>query len=121
MIDNERVPIKGYEGKYAIDKEGNVYSYHKKKERVLSHLMIRKIYASVRLCNDNGFGKIKYVSHLLLEAFVGPRPSSKHKVKHLDGDKTNLALDNLEWESAASRYNNGDTWLRRFRGPSSKA
>jgi hypothetical protein len=34
---------------------------------------------------------------LVLEVFVGPRPSPKHVARHLDDDKTNNALSNLTW------------------------
>lgn len=38
-----------------------------------------------------------YVHDLVCETFNGPRPSSEHKVKHLDGDITNNKADNLAW------------------------
>jgi hypothetical protein len=50
------------------------------------------------------------VHHLVLEAFVGPRPAG-HEAAHGDGDKTNNALANLRWatpkENAADRYRHG--------------
>lgn len=38
---------------------------------------------------------------LVLEAFLGPRPSSRHVVNHKDGNKQNNRLSNLEWATYA--------------------
>jgi len=37
------------------------------------------------------------VAKIVLETFVGPSPSPKHKPFHLDGDKSNNCVANLEW------------------------
>jgi len=44
-------------------------------------------------------GKIhdKRVNVIVLEAFVGPRPSSKYKCVYVDGKKQNNSADNLLW------------------------
>jgi hypothetical protein len=39
----------------------------------------------------------EYVHRLVLKAFGPPQPSEKHEVNHIDGDKTNNHIDNLEW------------------------
>lgn len=41
-------------------------------------------------------GRSRYVHHLVLEAFVGPRPSG-WVARHLDGDGTNNRPENLSW------------------------
>ena len=40
---------------------------------------------------------LRRVHHLVCEAFHGPRPSLKHQVRHLDGNKTNNNAENLAW------------------------
>jgi hypothetical protein len=37
------------------------------------------------------------VARLMLEAFVGPPPSSKHVARHLDDDRSHNLLENLAW------------------------
>ena len=48
-----------------------------------------------------GVGKIRPVHQLVLEAFVGPRPSPRHETRHLDGCKTNNHFLNLAWGTYA--------------------
>ena len=38
----------------------------------------------------------RYVAQLVLEAFMGPRPP-KLVARYIDGDKTNLCVNNLYW------------------------
>jgi hypothetical protein len=48
------------------------------------------------------FRKVTYrftISRLVLLAFVGEPPTSKHEAAHLDGDKENNALNNLQWKT----------------------
>lgn len=55
--------------------------------------------------------KQRYVHHLVLETFVGPRPPGA-ECRHLDGDKTDNRLENLAWgtkkENAADRLHYGN-------------
>lgn len=59
----------------------------------------------------NGGGR-RLVHHLVLEAFVGPKPDGA-ECRHLDGDPLNNALTNLAWgtpqENAEDRVRHGTT------------
>lgn len=56
----------------------------------------------------NGSRKERYVHHLVLEAFVGPRPEHM-EARHLDGDHANNRLDNLSW---GTKEENGKDKIR---------
>ena len=50
-------------------------------------------------------GKRMYIHRLVLEAFAGAAPSGQ-EARHLDGNRGNPCLDNLQWGSRSE--NNGD-------------
>jgi len=83
--------IPGFEGKYAVDMGGNVYSY--RKGTYLKPGMASGGYLTVSL----GRRRSRCVHELILTTFVGPRPSPKHVSRHLDGDKLHNCIFNLEW------------------------
>ena len=78
---------------YKINKKGDVYSIKSKK--VLS-IYINGGYPSVDLYP----GKVtkKNIHRLLAETFI-PNPENKAHVNHIDGNKLNNSLDNLEWNT----------------------
>lgn len=90
MIDSKPVP--GFEGLYSVSRDGQVYN--DKTGRVLAH-QPKDGYSRV-LFRKGGKRKSMYVGHVVLLAFVGPRPA-KHKCQHLDGDVNNNRLSNLAW------------------------
>lgn len=98
MIElSDFVDIKGYEGRYAISKNGMVLSY--KKGKFLNH----KILKQKSLCMGYRFFRFridgKYKSHYLhrlLAMMFLPNWDSKLQVNHKDGDKLNNDLSNLE-------------------------
>lgn len=67
----------------------------------------------VRLYRGDGTpGVLYYVHHLVLEAFVEPRPSLAHKGLHWDDNPHNNHVDNLYWgtmqDNAFDRVRNGN-------------
>lgn len=92
--------IIGYEGKYKISDRGFVksISYNRTgKERILSERIIDG-YNQVALYKD-GKVKNKYVHRLVAENFI-PNPNNLKEVNHIDGNKLNNCVENLEWVSA---------------------
>jgi hypothetical protein len=95
----------GYEGLYEVSDLGRV--------RSLDHVVIRRNgypqtirgrikktplvagYPSLVL-HDRGTRSTLYVHHLVVGAFIGPRPPGK-EVAHWDGDETNVTLSNLRY------------------------
>jgi hypothetical protein len=86
--------IIGYEGKYSIDIHGNIFSYKSKK--FLTPCIGTSGYPSVLLYNKKRSG---FLIHRLVAFHFLPNPSNLPFVNHIDGNKTNFSLDNLEWSS----------------------
>lgn len=59
--------------------------------------------------------KWRLIHHLVLEAFVGPRPTG-FQCCHNDGDPTNNHLENLRWDTAKNNMKDRDRHGRTRRG-----
>ena len=91
--------IEGFEGIYSITSCGICFSYRKglKKEMKAGFTQRNKEkqYKFVNLSMDGKF-KANYIHRLVACAFI-PNPENKPCVNHIDGDKKNNRVDNLEW------------------------
>jgi len=74
---------------YDITRDGKVIN--KKNGHVLKPQPNGKGYLRVQIC-----GKRHFVHRLVAEKFI-PNPDGKEQVNHIDGDRTNNSVDNLEW------------------------
>lgn len=95
--------IKGYEGLYQISNKGRVWSVRKQKYMKPYYSggnMTR--YNKVDLIAKNGKRKKEYVHRLVALNFI-PNPSGYTIVNHIDGNKINNCVENLEW--CSSSYN----------------
>lgn len=84
-------PIRGSRG-YSVTSEGDVYGPRGK----LKAFHNSGGYERVSITRD-GVQHNAAVHRLVIEAFVGPRPSPMHEVAHGDGDRRNNRADNLRW------------------------
>jgi hypothetical protein len=90
--------IKGYEGLYKVSNLGNIKSLkyrHHNREEILIGGIKKTGYKQVILVKDN---KVKYklVHRIVAETFIS-NPNNKPQVNHIDGNKTNNNINNLEW------------------------
>lgn len=86
--------IKGYEKYYEVSTLGNVR--RKGKLKNLKPAPNNKGYLSVGL-SVNGIQKTKYIHNLVAVNFLNHRPEGMSKViDHIDGNKENNKLDNLQ-------------------------
>lgn len=100
--------VKGYEGRYKISNRGRVYSV--KTDIYLSENRLTKCgYIYVALSKDNKTREFRM--HRLVATQFIPNPEDKETVNHIDGDKLNNKVGNLEWntrhENMQHAYDNG--------------
>lgn len=105
------IDIKGYEGYYQISDLGNVKrlagSPRCKKDRILKNTKATNGYLFVCLQKD-GDKKIYRIHRLVLENFNPVENMENLEVNHLDEDKTNNCLNNLQWCTREENLNYGN-------------
>lgn len=101
---------------YTVDENGIVYSsieWRGSEYRAMNQTLNSHGYPSVRLIFSDGFRRRIVVHRMVAEAFLGPRPSPQHEIRHLNGNKEDNRTDNLAWgtrkENAEDRERHGRT------------
>lgn len=98
--------IKNFEGYYEVNTKGEIRSierkvnYRNNKQRVIKSKIKKqtlnsKGYLKVSLWKDNK-SKTMEVQRIVAETFI-ENTMNKSQVNHIDGDKTNNKVENLEW------------------------
>ena len=94
------LPVKGLETRYLVSDQGRVKTikFRFGDEWVLKSKITQAGYRYVVLTHEHQGNKLraKGVSKLVAEAFL-PNPMEYTEVGHLDSDKSNNAVSNLQW------------------------
>lgn len=107
MSDEIWRAVPGYEGAYEVSSEGRVRSLERLDSRGRRrHAMLRSLHVmpsghfTLGLCKD-AHRRIAQVHHLVLEAFVGPRPEGMEAC-HRNDDPGDNRVENLRWDTRSA-------------------
>ena len=106
--------IQGYEGLYQVSSNGNVLSLNygrTGKPKEIKQILTKNGYLRVHI-GGKKFPLIACVHILVANAFI-PNPQNKPQVNHIDGNKQNNCVENLEWVTAKENVHHAiETGLR---------
>lgn len=88
---------------YEVFTNGQVISHNRKKGQLLKQGTNTAGYKFVILCDKQGNKKFKLVHRLVAEAFLS-NPKNLPQVNHIDGNKLNNDVSNLEWCTNADNH-----------------
>lgn len=127
MIEEVWAPVVGYEGLYEVSDIGNVRSVDRVTRdgrfwsgRLLGKHPSGKGYLGAVLSVDGVYYR-EYIHRLVAKAFI-PNPQDKPEVNHIDGNKHNNTVSNLEWvtKSENGKHNYAALGMKHPRGPLGK-
>ena len=95
-------PIKNFENRYRVSNLGRIYSITRKTIMKLSML---NGYLRVILYDGNKTNGY-YVHRIVAEAFI-PNPQNKPLINHIDENRANNVVSNLEWATSSENVNHG--------------
>ena len=109
------IELKDYESTYYVSDKGRICSYR----GVLKQRTDKDGYLRVRLTVERGRRISKMVHRLVAIAFI-LNPENKETVNHLDGNKLNNHVSNLEWSTRSENNKHAySTGLKDNRGEKS--
>lgn len=97
-------PVVGFEGKYFVSNLGNVKGIVRSGSSgdMLKPIPNKFGYLSVHLY-DHPRNKAFLIHRLVATAFI-PNPENKRTVNHIDGNKLNNCVSNLEWATYSENH-----------------
>lgn len=97
--------VVGYEGFYSVSNAGEVFSHITNK--ILKHNVTPNGYHTVELFRRDGSKSKRLLVHRLVAVSFLPNPNNYTQINHLDENKSNNAVSNLEWCTAKYNMNYG--------------
>lgn len=95
--------IPGFEGKYAITKEGMVWSYPRRGTKLkgnwIKPVKHYKGYLQYYLATGKRSQRKIVMAHRLVALTYLPNPKNEKEINHKNGIKTDNRLENLEWSN----------------------
>ena len=112
MLNEIILPLPNYPNRYWVSNLGYISNRSKR----LSTYTINSGYECLKLTGDTGTKS--YLLHRLIAEVFMPNPQGKAEVNHIDGDKSNCAVSNLEWvTSAENKAHAKNTGLWKYNVP----
>ena len=98
---------------YYITEDGRCYNSITNKF-LKGQVNYKNKYLSYNLTMPDGSKKRCYAHRLVAQAFI-PNPQNKKEVNHIDGNKANNYIDNLEWATSSENKQHAIEYeLRKF-------
>ena len=119
MIIEQWRPVPAYEGIYEVSASGRVRSLSggHRRAKVLSPGLPKAGYRAVMLHKDGK--RLRRAIHILVAgAFLPPKPTPQHEIRHLDGNRDNNIADNLKWGTGRDNAKDRSVHGRTARGAS---
>lgn len=104
--------VPGYSGIYSVSRDGRIFSHTSNRE--MSKTPDRDGYLLVSLSNCGRVKKAK-IHRVVIESWGDVRPSPKHECNHINGDKADNRVENLEWVTRAQNMEHRDRVLNKVR------
>lgn len=118
------IPVRNYGDSYLISNYGRIKSLNRKvslgkgskivKELILNPIKKKRGYLTVGFWKDSERVN-KSIHRLVAEHFI-PNPENKPQVNHIDGNKENNTVENLEWCTAKENITHSIIVLNRKKG-----
>ena len=97
-----------YKDRYEINKNGIIYDTVKNRFVSIVYSGKHGEYPKIRLVSKDGIENLLVLHKLLASLFI-PKPNKTEKlyVNHIDGNKRNFSLTNLEWVTSSENIQHG--------------
>ena len=110
-MNDDFVDVKGYEGLYKINKEGDIWSCKRKR---LLKIRICKGYKRIQLRKNNT--RNEYFIHRLIAINFIPNPDNNPVIDHINRIKTDNRIENLRWVSRCENCQNMTKYITNTSG-----